>query len=123
MKPTTWRVPAFERAYGWANRVLWIDLSVMHVRAEPSAPYLPDYMGARGIGCPDRLGRVSGAGQSLFDPANPLMVFPGALTGSRAPYSGRTNVCAFSPQASPLSLVHALQHRRALWWRAQARGL
>jgi aldehyde:ferredoxin oxidoreductase len=34
-------------------------------------------------------------------PANPLMILPGALTGSRAPYSGRTNVCAFSPQGYP----------------------
>jgi aldehyde:ferredoxin oxidoreductase len=29
------------------------------------------------------------------------MVMTGALTGSRSPYSGRTNVCAFSPQAYP----------------------
>jgi aldehyde:ferredoxin oxidoreductase len=29
------------------------------------------------------------------------MVFTGALTGSRSPYAGRTNVCASSPQASP----------------------
>ena len=36
-----------------------------------------------------------------FDSANPLMVFPGVLTGSQSPYSGRTNVCAFSPQAYP----------------------
>jgi aldehyde:ferredoxin oxidoreductase len=26
---------------------------------------------------------------------------PGALTGARAPYSGRTNICAFSPQCHP----------------------
>jgi aldehyde:ferredoxin oxidoreductase len=29
------------------------------------------------------------------------VIFPGALTGSRSPYSGRTNVCGFSPQAYP----------------------
>ena len=32
---------------------------------------------------------------------NPLMVMPGALTGTRSPYSGRTNVCGFSPQSHP----------------------
>jgi aldehyde:ferredoxin oxidoreductase len=36
-----------------------------------------------------------------YDPANPLMIFAGALTGSRSPYSGRTSVCAFSPQGYP----------------------
>ena len=45
------------------------------------------------FGCPEPV--------EPFDPANPLMVFPGALTGSRSPYSGRTVVCAFSPQAYP----------------------
>ena len=29
------------------------------------------------------------------------MVMPGALTGSIAPYSGRTCVCGFSPQCAP----------------------
>lgn len=36
-----------------------------------------------------------------FDPGNPLMIFTGALTGSRSPYSGRTGVCALSPRAAP----------------------
>jgi aldehyde:ferredoxin oxidoreductase len=29
------------------------------------------------------------------------MVFPGVMTGAHSPYSGRTNVCAFSPQGYP----------------------
>lgn len=32
---------------------------------------------------------------------NTLRIFPGSLTGSHSPYSGRTNVCAFSPQSYP----------------------
>jgi aldehyde:ferredoxin oxidoreductase len=36
-----------------------------------------------------------------YAPANPLMIFAGALTGSRSPYSGRTSVCSFSPQGYP----------------------
>jgi aldehyde:ferredoxin oxidoreductase len=63
---------------------------------------VPEYLGARGIAaricwdeCPQPV--------EPLDPANPLMVFPGALTGSRSPYSGRTVVCAFSPQGYPHS--------------------
>jgi aldehyde:ferredoxin oxidoreductase len=36
-----------------------------------------------------------------FDPGNPLMVMPGALTGTRSPYSGRTCVAGFTPHSYP----------------------
>jgi len=90
----------FEAMHGWANRILRIDLSNMSIGVQETAPYVPAYLGARGIAariCWDEyLEPVE-----PFDPASPLMVFPGALTGSRSPYSGRTIVCAFSPQAYP----------------------
>jgi aldehyde:ferredoxin oxidoreductase len=100
MKPTVEKVGRFGGMHGWANRILRIDLSDMRVEVQETAPYVPAYLGARGIAariCWDEYAEPVGA----FDPANPLMIFPGALTGSRAPYSGRTNVCAFSPQAYP----------------------
>jgi aldehyde:ferredoxin oxidoreductase len=85
--------------HAWANRILRIDLSDMAISAEET-PYIPDYIGARGVAAriawdeyPEPVGE--------FDPANPLMIFPGALTGSRSPYSGRTIVRAFSPQGYP----------------------
>ena len=100
MKPVTARLPRYAPMHAWANRILRIDLSDMRIWAQETAPYVPDYLGARGIVariCWDEYPAPVGE----FDPANPLMVFAGALTGSRAPYSGRTNICAFSPQASP----------------------
>jgi aldehyde:ferredoxin oxidoreductase len=72
----------------------------MSVHAQPTAAYLPDLIGARGFAarfCWDAYPESAGA----LDPANPLMVFGGALTGSYAPYSGRTTVCAFGPQGDP----------------------
>ena len=61
---------------------------------------LPDYLGSRGLAA--RLcWRDYPEPVPAFDAANPLMVVPGALTGSRAPYSGRTTTHAFSPQAWP----------------------
>jgi aldehyde:ferredoxin oxidoreductase len=93
-------LPRFEPMHGWANRILRVDLSDMRIWAQETAPYVPAYLGARGLAAriawdeyPEPVGE--------FDPENPLMVMTGALTGSRSPYSGRTNVCAFSPQAYP----------------------
>ena len=100
MRTTTATVPRYQTMHGWVNRILRIDLSDMTVRAEPSERYLPDWLGARGLAvklCWDEYPDPVPA----FDPANPLMVVPGALTGSRSPYSGRTNICALSPQAWP----------------------
>ena len=100
MKPVTVNVRRYEGMHGWANRILRIDLGDMRVWVQETGPYVPAYLGARGIAARivwDEYPEPVGA----FDPANPLVVFTGALTGSRAPYSGRTNVCAFSPQGYP----------------------
>ena len=100
MKPTAITVPRFRPMHGWVNRILRVDLSNMTASAEPSAPNLPDLLGARGLAhklCWDEYPEPVPA----FDPANPLMVVPGALTGSTSPYSGRTNILAFSPQTWP----------------------
>jgi len=96
------RVMRFPIMHGWTNRILRIDLSNMRIRVQEAASYVPEYLGARGIAariCWDEYPEPV----APFDPANPLMIFPGALTGSHSPYSGRTTVCAFSPQAAPHS--------------------
>jgi aldehyde:ferredoxin oxidoreductase len=100
VKPITVNLSRYEDMHGWANRILRIDLSDMRIWAQETAPYIPDYLGARGVAariCWDEYAEPV----DPFAPDNPLMVMTGALTGSRSPYSGRTNVCAFSPQASP----------------------
>ena len=100
MKPVVENVRRFRSMNGWVNRILRIDLTSMTVRAQESAPYVPDFLGARGIAAKIAWDEYPEPVKP-FDPANPLMIFPGALTGSRSPYSGRTNVCAFSPQGYP----------------------
>jgi aldehyde:ferredoxin oxidoreductase len=100
MKPQTFKLERSHAPSCWANRILRIDLTAMRVWAQETAPYVPAYLGARGIAarlCWDEYPEPVGP----FDPANPLMVMTGALTGSRAPYSGRTTIHAFSPQADP----------------------
>ncbi|MBN1955100.1 MAG: hypothetical protein JW900_08635, partial [Anaerolineae bacterium] len=100
MKPIVNTVDRFAHMNAWANRILRIDLDRMRVWARETAPYVPEYLGARGIATRICWEEYPEPVES-FAPANPLMVFPGALTGSRSPYSGRTVVCAFSPQGYP----------------------
>jgi aldehyde:ferredoxin oxidoreductase len=100
MEPISEKVGGFGGGHGWANRILRIDLSNMHIEVQEASPYLPETLGARGIATRIVWDEYPEPAKP-FDPANPLMVFAGALTGSHSPYSGRTNVCAFSPQAYP----------------------
>lgn len=93
-------LPRYAPCFGWCNRLLRVDLSDGRIWSQPTAPYLPDYIGGRGLAtkllwddCPEPV--------DPFDPRNPFMVIAGALTGTRSPYSGRTIICTFSPQAHP----------------------
>jgi aldehyde:ferredoxin oxidoreductase len=100
LKPLTKQVARFPAGYAWADRILRIDLDNMAIDVQESNPYLPEYLGARGLAariCWEEYPEPV----EPFAPANPLMIVPGALTGSRAPYSGRSSVCAFSPQGYP----------------------
>jgi aldehyde:ferredoxin oxidoreductase len=100
MKPSAIQVAKATPGYGYMNRILRIDLSAMTAHAHDSSRYLPEFLGGRGLAAkivwdeyPEPV--------DPFEPANPLMIFPGALTGTRSPYNGRTSVCSFSPQALP----------------------
>jgi aldehyde:ferredoxin oxidoreductase len=100
MRPTTANLSRYKGMHGWANRILRIDLNDMRITSQETAPYVPAYLGARGIAgriCWDEYPEPA----EPFDPANPLMIFGGALTGSRSPYSGRTTICTFSPLSYP----------------------
>jgi aldehyde:ferredoxin oxidoreductase len=100
VKPVVKEVPRFAQMHAWANRILHVDLSRMRVEVQETRPYLPAFLGARGLAARICWDTVSDPVEPL-DAANPLMIVPGALTGSRSPYSGRASVCAFSPQAHP----------------------
>ena len=100
MKEITVKVRRFKPKHAWMNNILRIDLSDMTVHVQETAPYIPDYLAARGLAhkivWDEYPEPVDG-----FDPRNPLMVFPGVMGGAHSPYSGRTNVCGFSPQGYP----------------------
>jgi aldehyde:ferredoxin oxidoreductase len=100
VKPVVTEIERFQSRHAWANRILRIDLNNMRVEVRETEPYVPEYLGARGLAA-----RICWQDYAEpvepFAPSNPLMIFPGALTGSRSPYSGRSSVCTFSPQGYP----------------------
>ena len=88
------------KSYGWAGRVLQIDLSNGITKKVPTADYRPeDFIGGVGLnarifwdlGCPN---------VGAFDPGNPLIISAGPLTGTYGPFS-KGEVCAISPQCYP----------------------
>jgi len=100
MGSITARVPRFAEMHAWANRVLLVNLSNGTIRARETAPWLPDWIGGRALTA-RAAWELAPEPVPALDPANPLMVFSGVLTGSRSAYSGRATVAAFSPQGWP----------------------
>ena len=100
MTGTMVHLERFAPLYGWANRILRIDLSNRAVEVQPIEGYVPDFLGGRGIAARIAWNEYPEPVDS-FSPQNPIMIFTGALTGTRSPYSGRTAICAFGPQAHP----------------------
>jgi aldehyde:ferredoxin oxidoreductase len=88
------------KSFGWAGKVLQVDLTNETVNKVPTVNYRPEeFIGGVGfnakifweIGCPK---------VSAFDPGNPLIVSAGPLTGMYGPF-GKGEVCSVSPQCYP----------------------
>ena len=72
MKPIAEKLGRFRSMHGWADRILRVDLSNMRVKVQEAAPYVPTFLGARGIAakiCWDEYPEPV----EPFDPANPLI--------------------------------------------------
>jgi aldehyde:ferredoxin oxidoreductase len=88
------------KSYGWAGKVLQVDLTDETISKVPTANYIPEeFIGGMGLnakifwelGCPK---------VSAFDPENPLIISVGPLTGMYGPF-GKGEVCSISPQCYP----------------------
>ena len=87
-------------SYGWVGKILWVNLSDRTTRTLSTRDYGPDYIGGRGIAARiawDSIPRGVGA----LDPENLLIIFTGPLSGTTAPFSGRTSIGGLSPQGWP----------------------
>jgi aldehyde:ferredoxin oxidoreductase len=84
---------------GWVGNILRVDLSKSEITTEPTGSYVDQYIGGRGLGA--RLIYDSYIpGTDALDPANPLVLNTGPLTGTAMPGSGRVDVTALSPMSN-----------------------
>jgi len=90
-------------SYGWAGKVLCVDLTNRKITKVPTADYEPEkFIGGVGLntkvfwelGCPK---------VPAFDPDNPLIISVGPLTGLSGPFT-RAQICSISPQSYPKEL-------------------
>ena len=86
--------------YGWVGHILWVDLSRGRAHTLKTLDYGPAYIGGRGIAARIAWEHIP-PGTGAFDPENLLMILTGPLTGTTAPFSGRTTVAGLSPQGYP----------------------
>jgi aldehyde:ferredoxin oxidoreductase len=83
--------------FGYGGRILEIDLSKRTVTTiEPARALYENYIGGSGIAAALFLERMS-PDMTPFDPANPLIIMTGPLTGTVMPSTPRFTVSALSP--------------------------
>ena len=91
------------KSYGWAGKILCVDLTNRKITKIPTANYEPEkFIGGVGLntkifwelGCPK---------VPAFAPDNPLLISVGPLTGLSGPFN-RAEVCSISPQSYPKEL-------------------
>jgi aldehyde:ferredoxin oxidoreductase len=96
--------------YGWAGKILKVDLTTGDITTEPTEAYADQYLGGRGLGVRLIYDNYK-PGTDAFDPSNPLIFNTGPLSGTALPGSGRVDVTA----VSPLSQLRAKSNFGAYW--------
>jgi len=85
---------------GWAGQILRVDLTGRQTRTVPTSPYLPDFIGGKGIATRIAWEELA-PGTEPYSPDNLLMLMTGPFSGTLAPTSGKGTVCAVSPRTLP----------------------
>lgn len=94
---------SMSKLYGWAGKVLQVDLTDGSASTTPTRDYEPEKH-IEGVGLNTRIFWELGCPQvCAFDPANPLNISVGPLTGLPGPFN-RAEVCSISPQSYPEEL-------------------
>jgi len=88
------------RSYGWVGKILWVNLSDRTIRTVDTMDYGQQYIGGRGMAARIAWDSIP-QGVGAFDPENLLIILTGPLTGTTAPFSGRTTIGGLSPQGWP----------------------
>ena len=86
--------------YGWAGKILKVDLSEKRSAAVETGDYAGRFLGGMGIG-EKFYWDESKPGQAADDPERPLMFMSGPLAATPAPSAPRLVVCGKSPSLYP----------------------
>ena len=88
------------QSYGWAGRILRVDLSARTTKKIPTSDFEPaKYIGGQGLNC--KIFWEMGCPKvGAFHPDNPLMIANGPMTGASGPFT-RATICGISPQTYP----------------------
>lgn len=91
------------KSFGWAGKILWIDLTKRKVTTVSSSDFEPEkYLG--GVGLNSRIFWELGAPKvEAFHPDSPLLISVGPLTGAPGPFS-RAEISGIAPQCYPQEL-------------------
>mgnify|MGYP000931474823 FL=1 len=91
--------------YGWAGKILRVNLTTGNITTEDSAKY-QDYIGGMGMGYRIMYDEVP-LTTKPYDEASKLVMGVGPLTGSSVPCSGRMNISFLSPWSKGNSIIDA----------------
>ncbi len=88
------------QTYGWAGKILWVDLSSGKITDVPTSDYEPEkYLG--GVGLNSRIFWEMGCPKvDAFHPDNPIIISNGPLAGASGPFT-RATICTIAPQCYP----------------------
>lgn len=96
---------ADEKSYGWAGKILRVNLSTGAITTEPTNPY-KEYIGGMGLANKIMYDEVP-AGTDPFSPENKIVFAVGPLTASGVPLAGRTTICSLSTFSKDHLIVDA----------------
>lgn len=85
---------ADEKSFGWAGKILRVNLTTGNISTEPTDPY-KEYIGGMGLANKVMFDEVP-AGTDPFSPDNKVVIAVGPLTASGVPLAGRTTICSLS---------------------------
>lgn len=96
---------ADETSYGWAGKILRVNLSTGSITTQPTDPY-KEYIGGMGLANKIMYDEVP-AGTDPLSPENKIVFAVGPLTATGVPLAGRTTIASLSTYTTDHQVVDA----------------